>query len=296
MRGILLAGGLNTRMRPASLAAPKSLMPVWDSPLLYHSLCALMHAGARDILTIAAPEWLAAHRKLVGDGAQWGLRIRFAAQKHPRGIADAFRVGRDFVSGESSALALCDNIFIGAEFERAVKQSAARLRQGEAGEVGAVGAVIFLKRVADPRRFGVAVLDSSGRVSDLTEKPRRPLSSWAATGFYLCDGAACEMAARQKPSARGELEITDLLRGYMTRGDLRAAKLGAGVSWFDAGTPGDMLRASACVSAWRGAPPGSPELTALRNGWISRRAFRRELERLGDCDYARRVLKAGEKI
>ena len=287
MRGILLAGGLNTRMRPASLAAPKSLMPVWDSPLLYHSLCALMRAGARDILTIAAPEWLAAHRKLTGDGAQWGLRISFAAQKHPRGIADAFRIGRDFVSGGSSALALCDNIFIGAEFERAVRRSAAGLRKG---------AVIFLKRVADPRRFGVAVLDSAGRVSDLAEKPRRPLSSWAATGFYLCDGSACEMAARQQPSARGELEITDLLRGYMVRGDLRAARLGARVAWFDAGTPGDLLRASACVSSRRGAPPGSPELTALRNGWISRRAFRGELGRLGDCDYARRVLKAGEKI
>ena len=217
MRGILLAGGLNTRMRPASLAAPKSLMPVWDSPLLYHSLCALMHAGARDILTIAAPEWLAAHRKLTGDGAQWGARIQFAAQKHPRGIADAFRIGRDFVSGGSSALALCDNIFIGAEFERAVRQSAAGLRKG---------AVIFLKRVADPRRFGVAVLDSAGRVSDLTEKPRRPLSSWAATGFYLCDGSACEMAARQQPSARGGVGDNGLAAGVHGSGGFAGGEVG----------------------------------------------------------------------
>ena len=287
MRGILLAGGLNTRLRPATLAAPKSLLPVWDTPLIYHPLCALMTAGAREILTIAAPMWLSAHKRLLGDGSAWGLRISYAAQSRPQGIADAYRIGRRFLGGENSALALCDNIFAGSGFDSAVRRAAER------GEKRGGGATVFVKEVADPRRFGVATLAPGGRVADLTEKPRRPLSRWAATGFYLCDGDAPGMAARQKPSARGELEITDLLRGYMLRGDLRAAKLTGGVEWFDAGTPEDLARASHYVSSRRGRVLGSPELTALRRGWISPKAFRAALAGLGDCDYARRVLKAG---
>ena len=289
MKGILLAGGLNTRLRPASLAAPKSLMPVWDAPLIYHPLCALMAGGAREILVIAAPEWLAAHKRLLGDGDAWGIRIAHAPQRRPAGIADAYRVGAKFLSGERSALALCDNIFLGAVFERAAHRAAER----DGGEW--TGATIFVKEVADPSRFGVARLAGPNKVVALDEKPSEPESGWAVTGFYICDGDAAEMASHQRPSERGELEITDLLRSYMRRGDLRATKLGGDVEWLDAGTPDDLALATRMISERRkgGKVLGSPELTALRRGWISRKAFRDSVGKLGDCDYARRVLKDG---
>ena len=292
MRGILLAGGLNTRLRPATLAAPKSLMPVWDAPLIYHPLCALMGAGAREILVIASPEWVGAHRRILGDGSAWGLRISHMAQRKPLGIADAYRIGGDFLRGGRSALALCDNLFLGG-FERTARQAALR----ENGNWR--GAAIFVKEVADPRRFGVAVLGKGGRVLDLEEKPKHPKSSWAATGFYLCDGEATRMARELSPSARGELEITDLLRGYMERGELRAAKLGKNTEWFDAGTPDDLARATNHVGERSGGVGGSgkvfgsPELTALRMGWMGAKSFRDSLAKLGNCDYARRVLRAG---
>ena len=289
MRGILLAGGLNTRLRPASLAAPKSLMPVWDSPLIYHPLCALMACGAREILTIAAPQWLAAHKRLLGDGSAWGIRVSYAAQRRPAGIADAYRLGAKFLAGGRSALALCDNIFFGAAFERA----AHRVAERDGGEWG--GATVFVKEVEDPRRFGVATLTGAGKVANLVEKPANPESHWAVTGFYICDGEAAEIAARQSPSERGELEITDLLRVYARRGELRATKLGDDVEWLDAGTPEDLALACRMVSERRkgGKVLASPELAALRRGWISRGDFRETVEKLGNCDYAKRVLRDG---
>lgn len=289
MRGILLAGGMNSRLRPASLAVPKSLMPVWDAPMIYHSLCALMAAEARDILLITAPQWVDAHRRLLADGADWGVRISYAAQPKPAGIVDAYRLGADFLGGARSALALCDNIFDGAGFQSAARREA--LRDGGLWR----GATIFVKEVENPGRFGVAVLGARGRVDSLEEKPENPKSKWVATGFYLCDGDAAEMARTQAPSGRGELEITDLLRGYMRRGDLRASRLRANAEWFDAGSPEDLLRASHYIGEKRkgGAVMGSPELTALRKGWISRKQFRALAGKLGDCDYARKILRAG---
>ena len=294
-RGILLAGGLNSRLYPATLAAPKSLLPVGDAPMIYRPLCALMAAGVRDILIITAPRWADAHRRLLGDGGGWGLRFQYAAQPRPLGIADAYRVGRKFVGGKSTALALCDNIFFGSGFESAARRAATQES----------GATVFLKQVPDPERFGVATLDAGGRIVSLAEKPRRPASDWAATGMYFFDGAATGIATGLRPSARGELEITDLLREYVRRGSLRAEdglraeKLGRGVAWFDAGTP-ESLIAAGRVALRRGKSPktageGSPELSALRNGWIGRKEFRSVLGKLGDSPYARRVSAAAEK-
>ncbi|MDM5148079.1 glucose-1-phosphate thymidylyltransferase RfbA [Candidatus Persebacteraceae bacterium Df01] len=260
-RGILLAGGANTRLYPATLATPKSLLPVYDKPLIYYSLSVLMLAGIRDILVITTPQTQDAHRRLFGDGKRWGMQFSYIVQDEPRGIADAFIIGADFVDGAPSALVLADNIYYGA---------------GLAGQLIAAsntkaGATVFACHVPSPERFGVVEFNNAGQAISLEEKPEKPKSSYAITGCYFYDESVCDVAANLKPSARGELEITDLNRIYLQRNTLNVQTLGRGMAWFDTGTP-DSLAAAAdfvrVVQNQQNLMIACPEEVAWRNGWM----------------------------
>ena len=286
-KGILLAGGLNSRLYPATLATAKSLLPVYDRPLIYYPLTTLMQADIREILIIAAPQHLEAHRTLLGGGEQWGARFSYLAQEQPRGIADAFVVGRDFVGGHSSALLLADNIYCAADMPRLLAEAAERRE----------GATVFAVRVADPRAFGVAEFDGEGRVIGLEEKPSAPKSPFAVTGCYFYDGDAADIAAALKPSARGELEITDLNREYLRRGKLRVCALGEDAAWFDAGSPESLLDAANFVCAAqkkKNSAVACPEETAWRNGWIDADNLHRLAATMDKTDYGRRLRELAE--
>ena len=280
-RGIILAGGVNSRLLPLTFAVAKSLLPVYDKPMIYYPLCSLMAAGIRDILIITAPQSRAAHRRLLGGGGQFGVRFAYATQAQPRGIADAFRIGRRFIGGAPCALALADNIFCGGD----ESELAGVWRRAAADD----GACVFAYAVADAERFGVVEFDRSGRALSLEEKPAKPKSPYAVTGLYFYDSRVCDWAATMSPSPRGELEITDLNRLYLRQGDLKVMRLNKKTRWFDAGAPDSLARASDFVrrhQSRHGVIVAAPEEVAYRQGWITRRQLIAQTKTLGATDYA----------
>jgi glucose-1-phosphate thymidylyltransferase len=262
MKGIILAGGHGTRLHPLTLAVSKQLMPVYDKPMIYYPLSTLMFGGLRDILIITTPEDEASFTRVLGDGRQFGLRLSYATQPHPGGLAQAFIIGRDFVGRDRVALALGDNIFYGHGLPEFVQDAAGR----------EIGATVFAYRVKDPERYGVIEFDAGGRALSLEEKPKQPRSSYAVTGLYFYDNAVLDIAAGLAPSPRGELEITDVNREYLQRGALHVETLGRGIAWLDTGTHDALLQASTFIQAIeerQGLKVACPEEVAYRMGYIS---------------------------
>ena len=262
MKGIILAGGKGTRLYPVTLSISKQLLPVYDKPMIYYPLSMVMLAGIRDILIISTPEDLPSFGRLLGDGSQWGVSIKYAPQEKPRGLADAFLVGESFIDGDTTCLILGDNIFFGTGLPDTLRD-ASRLKEG---------AEIFAYPVKDPERYGVVVFNSERRVLSLHEKPKKPLSNYAVPGVYFYDNQVVGIAKKLKPSRRGELEITDLNRVYLERGQLRVNLIGRGVAWLDAGTHESLLQASGFVQAIeerQGLMIACIEEIAYRMGYIS---------------------------
>jgi glucose-1-phosphate thymidylyltransferase len=284
-KGIILAGGAGTRLHPLTLAVSKQLLPVYDKPMIHYPLSTLMLAGIRDILVINTPHEQALFQRLLGDGSDWGIRIRYAAQPEPKGLAQAYTIGREFVAGEPSCLILGDNIFHGHGLTEVLRRAAAR----------AAGATVFGYWVQDPERYGVAEFDAAGRVVGIEEKPAHPKSHYAVTGLYFYDGRASEYAAALKPSARGEFEITDLNRCYLADGSLAVEKLGRGYAWLDTGTHESLLQAANFIETLeqrQGLRVSCPEEIAFNNGWIDREqllALAKPLLKSGYGTYLQRV-------
>lgn len=289
MKGIILAGGSGSRLYPMTLAASKQLMPVYDKPMIYYPLSTLMLAGIREVLIITTPHDQAAFKNLLGDGAQWGIAIEFAEQAAPKGLAQAYTIGADFVRGGPSALILGDNIFFGHGLNALFDSAIAR----------PIGATVFAYHVADPQRYGVVAFDSAMRAVSIEEKPPRPLSSWAVTGLYFYDEHVVEIAAGITPSARGELEITDVNRAYLDRGALSVEIMGRGYAWLDTGTPDSLLEAATFVSTLekrQGFKIACLEEVAYRMGFIDAAGLERAAALLGKSDYAgyvRRIASEG---
>ncbi len=290
MKGILLAGGSGTRLHPMTLAASKQLLPVYDKPMVYYPLGTLMLAGINDILVISTPHDLPQFKRLLGDGSRFGIKLSYAEQPSPDGIAQAFRIGADWIGGEACALALGDNIIYGDHL-RVLLQGAARRCTSQQG------ATVFAYHVHDPERYGVAEFDASGRALSLEEKPRAPRSNWAVIGLYFYDATVTERARNLKPSARGELEITDLNKLYLEEGTLQVEQLGRGYAWLDAGTPASLLQAATFVQTVQerqGLQIGCPEEIAFHMGFVGAAQLREEAQRLGKTDYGRYLLDLAE--
>jgi len=277
-KGIILAGGAGTRLHPVTTVVSKQLLPVYDKPMIYYPLTTLMLAEITDILVISTPSDTPRFAELLGDGGQWGINLTYAVQPSPDGLAQAFIIGREFVGGSPSALVLGDNIFYGDSLYATLGRASARKE----------GATVFTYRVHDPERYGVAELDAAGRVVSLEEKPTKPRSKYAVTGLYFYDSTVCERAAALRPSARGELEITDLNRRYLESGQLHAERLGRGYAWLDTGTHDALLEASqfiATLERRQGLKVACPEEIAFRLGWISADALTRLAQRFGKSSY-----------
>jgi glucose-1-phosphate thymidylyltransferase len=284
MKGIILAGGRGTRLHPLTLAMSKQLLPVYDKPMIYYPLSMLMFAGIRDILIISTPEDLPIFHHLLGDGSQWGLRFDYAEQAEPRGLADAFIVGRDFVGSDEVCLILGDNIFFGSGLVSSI-QNGARLKEG---------ALVFAYQVSDPERYGVIEFDEDGRAISLEEKPEQPKSQFAVPGIYFYDRNVCRYAAALEPSPRGEIEITDLNRVYLEQARLQVIQLGRGVAWLDAGTHQSLLQASnfvQTVEERQGLMISCPEEIAYQMGYIDCGQLRVLAEQLKSNGYGRYLLK-----
>jgi len=289
IRGIILAGGSGTRLYPITQAVSKQLMPVYDKPMIYYPLATLMLAGIRRILVINTPHEQAMFQRLLGDGSQWGIEIEYAVQPSPDGLAQAFLIGREFVDGRRSCLILGDNLFYGHGLTELLRRAAAREE----------GATVFGYYVQDPERYGVAEFDTGGHVVGLEEKPTNPRSHYAVTGLYFYDERACDFAANLQPSARGELEITDLNRCYLEDGSLMLEQLGRGYAWLDTGTHDSLVEASnyiATIENRQGLKVCCPEEIAYVNGWISAdqvRELARPLAKTGYGQYLLRMVKQG---
>jgi glucose-1-phosphate thymidylyltransferase len=287
MKGIILAGGSGTRLYPVTLAVCKQLMPVYDKPMVYYPLSILMLAGIKDILVITTPYDIDAFRRLLGDGSQWGLRLSYAVQPKPQGIAQAFIIGRDFIGSDTVALILGDNIFWGHGFVGSLTGAAARQR----------GATVFGYWVNDPQRYGVVELDKNNKPVSLVEKPATPVSHYAVTGLYFYDNTVVDTAASLAPSARGELEITDLNRCYLEKGELDVVLLGRGVAWLDTGTHESMLQASVFVEtiqSRQGLKVSCPEEIAFRLGYIGKDQLIKLAEPMKKNSYGGYLLQIAE--
>jgi glucose-1-phosphate thymidylyltransferase len=284
MKGIILAGGSGTRLYPITLGISKQLIPVYDKPMVYYPLSTLMLAGIRDILVITTPHEQDGFKRLLGDGSQLGVRLAWAVQPEPGGLAQAFVIGRDFVGKDGAALALGDNIFYGNDLAR-ILQRAAQLTQG---------ATVFAYRVRDPQRYGVVELDAEGHALSLEEKPQKPRSPYAVTGLYFYDNRVLDIAAGLEPSARGELEITDVNRAYLGMGALNVELLGRGMAWLDTGTPEALLQASTFIQAIQERQDlkvACPEEIALKMGYLTREDVRRIGESMRKNEYGQYLLR-----
>lgn len=288
-KGIVLAGGSGTRLYPITRAISKQLLPVYDKPMIYYPLSVLMLAGIREILVINTPHEQVLFQNLLGDGAQWGMKIEYAVQPSPDGLAQAFLIGREFLAGSPSCLVLGDNIFYGQGLTELLERANAR----------AEGATVFGYRVRDPERYGVAEFDADGRVVGIEEKPAQPKSNYAVTGLYFYDGRASDFAASLEPSARGELEITDLNRRYLEAGALHLETMGRGFAWLDTGTHESLVEASTYIGTIekrQGLRVCCPEEIAYINGWIDDEQLRglaEPLARNGYGEYLMALLKHG---
>jgi glucose-1-phosphate thymidylyltransferase len=283
MKGIILAGGAGTRLHPATLAINKQLLPIYDKPMIYYPLSALMLAELREILIISSPEYIDNYRRLFGDGSAFGLKLDYAVQERPEGLAQAFLIGEPFLAGGPAALVLGDNIFYGANLAELMRSARQRAEADGA-------ATVFGYHVEDPRAYGVVELDAGGRALSIEEKPAEPRSSWAVTGLYFYDARVCEFARKVKPSARGELEITDLNRLYMNEGALHVERMGRGYAWLDTGTHDSLLEASEFVRTIQhrqGTQIACPEEIAWTQGWIDDDALRERAEMFGKTRYGR---------
>jgi len=286
MKGIVLAGGSGTRLYPVTQVMSKQLLPVYDKPMVYYPLSTLMQAGIRDILVISTPQDTPRFEALLGDGKRWGLRLRYVVQPRPEGIAQAFLVGRKFIGNDRVALVLGDNIFYGEALPRLLQGAAARER----------GATVFAYPVKDPERYGVIEFDKRGKAIGIDEKPARPKSRYAVTGVYFYDNHVVEIAAKLKPSARGELEITDVNRAYLERGELEVTPMGRGMAWLDTGTHEALLEAAhfiETIERRQGLKVACPEEIAFRMGFIEAaqlEALAKPLEKSSYGEYLRHVL------
>ena len=289
MKGIILAGGAGTRLYPVTSAVSKQLLPVYDKPMIYYPLSVLMLAGIRDVLVITTPRDRDGFERLLGDGGQWGITLRHAEQPSPDGLAQAFLIGRDFIGGGPCALVLGDNLFHGHGLTEKLRSAASRRK----------GATVFGYQVSDPERYGVVAFDEAGRATSIEEKPAHPRSRWAVTGLYFYDRDVVRIASEIEPSARGELEITDVNLRYLERGDLHVERLGRGFAWFDTGTHDSLAEAAGfvrVVEKRQNQRVAVPEEIAFLNGWIGREelaALGRGLRRSGYGEY---LLRLAEEV
>ena len=283
MKGIVLAGGSGTRLFPLTIAMSKQLLPVYDKPMIYYPLTTLMLAGVRDILIISTPRDTPVFKQALGDGSQWGVNLSYAVQDEPRGIAEAFIIGADFIAGSPCALILGDNIFFGHSMGEYLRAAAERRK----------GATVFAYRVSDPERYGVVEFDADHRAVRLEEKPKQPTSDWAVTGIYFYDGSVSKRACKLRPSPRGELEITDLNKLYLEEGNLHVEMMGRGFAWLDTGTHESLHEAATFIKVIemrQGLKIACPEEIAYNLGYISAAKVEQQAKKLGKTEYANYLL------